>query len=115
MRSLLETLERRAEERTVGRLPCELFIDGRRHEGIVCEVSGGGLLVQTGASPRPGSPARIRLLTPGGGTLAELEGAVTHQRAVPHRLSSLTSGTIGLRVWSSSGSTDWIATALKPS
>ncbi len=89
-------MERREEERTRRQLECELFAGDEVHTGIVLEMSARGLLVRSEFTAPCGERARIRLLDPDGGIIAELDCSVAHKRAVPHRLAALTSGTLGL-------------------
>jgi hypothetical protein len=51
--------DRRRYPRLVRRIPCELYISGKRHSGLVQNISSGGLFVQTRADAPPGAPITI--------------------------------------------------------
>ena len=104
MRWIDKEMERRGEERTRRRLECEIFVGDESHTGIVLEMSLRGILVQSEAMIPCGEKARIRLFDADGETLAQVEGSVTHKCEVPHRLASLTSGTLGLTLSAASRS-----------
>ena len=94
-------MERRRADRARQRLTCELVIGGRRHPGIVLDLSRVGLFVQTSASPPPGERVRVKLRPPGRAEV-ELEASIARRYAVPARLVSVARGGIGLRVESTS-------------
>lgn len=95
MRRLMEALERRDQARRRRRLPCSLLVDGRRHGGVVRDLSPGGLFVQTAAELPAGTGAIVWFRTPEGERFV-LEATVPHRRRVPRSLTWATSGGVGL-------------------
>lgn len=90
-------MQHRREERTRRRVSCELIVGKRRSTGIVLDLSSGGLFVQTGAPPEPGSEIRVRLRDTGAESI-ELEAVVARRRVVPSHLAAIKAGGIGLRI-----------------
>ncbi len=90
-------MERRQGSRQKRRVICEIEAEGRRHRGIVLDVSPRGLFVQTDATPGPGTPVRLTLRD-GDGDALELDAQVARKRLVPRRLASVATGGIGLRI-----------------
>jgi hypothetical protein len=68
--------ERRAERREQRALSCELIFRGRRHTGVVLDLSRQGLFLRTHFAAEPGSRVAVRIRRPGG-VLWELEARVT--------------------------------------
>ena len=87
MRRLDEAFERRDQIRVSRRLACALLVSGRRHEGLVSEISARSLLVHTEADLPPGAGVVLSLGMPGGMPMV-LETSVRERRplALPHRL-----------------------------
>ena len=87
-------MEKRRKPRQQRRLSCELWIAGKRHTGIVRDVSELGLYVQTRVRAAAGD--ELELVFPADGTRAELRVAVRVARL--DRLSAhfATSGAGGL-------------------
>lgn len=88
--------ERRASARRRRRLACEIHAAGRRHAGLVVDLSAGGLFVQTQACLVPGAAVRLRVRGERGEI--PLEAAVVRLRSVPLRLASVARGGLGLRL-----------------
>lgn len=59
-------------------MPCDLTIAGRRHAGVLADLSPQGLFVQTDAHAPRGTPVRVRLRQLDGADL-ELEAEVAHR------------------------------------
>jgi hypothetical protein len=55
--------------RKTHRVGCEFELEGRRHTGIVCDVSARGLFVQTTVLPEREGDLEIMLRTPGHGDI----------------------------------------------
>jgi hypothetical protein len=87
MRQLDEALERRQHLRVSERLACALLARGRRHEGVVCDVASGSLLVQTPAELPCGTSVVVSLNLPEGG-LVLLEASVRARRPRPRSLAA---------------------------
>ncbi len=79
-------------------MPCVLHHEGRRHTGLVHDLSAGGLFVLTSASPRPGEVLDVELSLPGVKDPIRLQGRVARRRTVPARLRSLAQGGVGLQI-----------------
>lgn len=86
-----------AEPRFKKRVPCAVRIAGRRHSGIVLNVSRRGLYVQSSATAPPGASVAVEL-TPSGRTAIELEALVVWKRVVPSRLRGVAHGGVGLQI-----------------
>jgi hypothetical protein len=86
-----------AEPRFKKRVPCAVRIGGRRHSGIVLNVSRGGLYVQSSATASPGASVNVEL-TPSDRDAIELEATVVWKRVVPTRLRGVAHGGVGLRI-----------------
>jgi hypothetical protein len=87
MRRLDEAFERRRHLRVSQRLSCALLAHGRRHEGVVCDVSPGSLRVQTPAELPCGTGVVVSLNLPEGG-LVLLEASVRERRTLPRSLAA---------------------------
>ena len=92
-----KTIERRDHLRMRWRLPCALLVEGQRHDGIVRELSTGGLFVETEAKLSLGTEAIVAFDTPDGKRFV-LEASVPHSRTVPQSLCSVMPGGVGMRV-----------------
>ncbi len=91
-------MERRRAPRVKRRMPCVLHYEGKRHTGLVHDVSANGVFVLTSASPRPGDSLELELPLPGVAAPIRLQGRVARRRTVPARLRSLAQGGVGLRI-----------------
>ena len=80
------------------RLACEVEVDGRRHSGLVLNVSPGGLFVQTNAKPTSGDRIHVALSVPGQPANLALDAAVVWKRVVPASLLTVAQGGVGLRL-----------------
>jgi hypothetical protein len=89
MRRMDEAFERRDYFRISRRIPCALLEGGRRHDGVVREISPSCLLVQTSADLGEGAPVVVSLEMPGDG-MTLLQAFVRERRAVARSLSSCT-------------------------
>ena len=83
-------MERRRAERIDRKLTCELVIAGRRHPGIVLDLSPLGVFVQTAVAPPPGEKVGVRLLR-SDATCVEVDAIVVRRHVVPRRLASIAS------------------------
>jgi hypothetical protein len=97
MQRLDETLERREDLRARRRLACTLLMGGRRHEGIVRDVSASSLYVQTAAELRCGVELVVSLKVPDG-ELFVLEACVRETRIVARSLAAVSAGGAVLRL-----------------
>ena len=97
MRRLDEALERRDYFRLSRRIPCALLEGGRRHDGVVREISPSCLLVQTPAELPDGAPVVISLEMPGDG-MTLLQASVRERRGVARSLATCTWADTVLRV-----------------
>ena len=88
----------RGEPRVARRMPCNLTVTGRRHSGIVLNVSPRGLFVQTNATTRPGESVEISLCAPTHTQAIDLSATVVWRRMVPQQLVSVAHGGCGLRI-----------------
>jgi hypothetical protein len=89
MRRLDEAFERREQIRVSRRLSCALLVSGRRHEGLVREVSADSLLVQTEAELAQGTGVVLSLSLPEGAPLV-LEASVRERRPLARSLAAAT-------------------------
>jgi len=89
-------MNKRRAPRIKKRLTCTLHYQGKRHSGLVLDVSANGLFVQTSAAPDPGDLLRIELSLPGRSELLQLEGKAARRRVVPVRLRAVAQGGIGV-------------------
>jgi len=89
--------DKRRFQRERQRITCELDIGGRRHVGIVTDLSASGLFVQTSANVPLGGDLRVHI-PDAGGVPVELVTTVC-RRTKPHRgVASFERGGLGLRV-----------------
>ena len=95
MRELLDSLERRDQPRVRRELPCTLLAEGRRHRGIVRDLSADGLFVETPGAALLGAEVIVALRTPEGRHFV-LETSVPYRRPVSHSLAFHSTGGIGL-------------------
>jgi hypothetical protein len=87
----LAELDRRRHARKRPAQACELFLADRRHDGVVVDVSEGGLYVQSEAPAWPGALVRLRLAD------RERYAIVLRERQIPHRLRGHLPRGFGLR------------------
>jgi hypothetical protein len=87
MRRLDEAFERRQELRVSQRLACALLARGRRHEGLICDVSPGSLLVHTEAPLPCGTGVVVSLSLPEAGMVL-LEATVRERRPLARSLAA---------------------------
>jgi hypothetical protein len=97
MRRMDEAFERRDYFRLARRIPCALLEGGRRHEGVVRQISPGNLLVQTAAELACGAPVVVSLEMPGDG-ITLLQASVRERRPVARSLGTAVSADTVLRV-----------------
>ena len=90
--------ERRRQSRTRKRIACGVVVDGRRHSGIVLDVSDRGLFVQTSARPRPGTEVDVVLNIPSRKESVTILTVVARQKLVPPQLLTVAQGGIGLQL-----------------
>jgi hypothetical protein len=84
-------------------VPCKVTVAGRRHAGIVLNVSPNGLYVQTNAVASSGTRVDIDL-TLGPERTIPLQATVVWRRLVPRELRNDARGGFGLRIRSASES-----------
>lgn len=95
-------MERRRQPRQPRRLPCELWLEGVRHTGIVRDVSEGGLFVQTRLRCNAGTELEIAF-APNGTSSPELRLAVrvARKEVLNAQFSSAGAGGLGLEAMES--------------
>lgn len=79
-------------------MPCTLFVEAKRHSGIVLDLSANGLFVQTSASPETGESLRVEIVLPGVKQPSVLQVRVARRKLVPPRLRTVAQGGVGLRI-----------------
>ena len=89
--------EKRVKDRKKRHMPCELDIGGRKHSGLVLDLSPSGLFIQTNARTQPGKTFDLRLSTGIGDPIA-LVVEVVRRKVVPPRLLALAQGGVGVRI-----------------
>lgn len=88
----------RVLERSKRRMPCRVHAEGRQHNGIVLDLSGSGLFIQTSAKLPPGVHVQIDLGLPEGEATMTVE--VVRRKQVPAQLLTVAHGGIGVRILS---------------
>jgi hypothetical protein len=94
----LNSHRNRRAERTRKRLPCTLFVEKRRHVGVVLDLSANGLFVQTSATPETGDRVTLECHLPGQSEPARLDTRVARRKLVPPKLRTVAQGGLGLRI-----------------
>jgi len=79
-------------------MPCRVHAEGRQHNGIVLDLSGSGLFIQTSAKLPPGVQVRIDLSLPDAEVPLNVE--VVRRKQVPPQLLTVAHGGIGVRILS---------------
>ena len=97
MADLFEALERRAHRRVRRQLACKVWVEGRSQDGIVRDLSHGGVRVETDAAVRPGTPVILVVDAPQGRHFV-LRGRACRSRAVPLSLARIAPGEVALRL-----------------
>ena len=88
--------DQRRYPRHARRIPCEIWIRGVRHTGIVKDVSSGGLFVQTRAKAVPGTELTV-VISPGTGrTEIRLTGRVARTDRVGAHLAMQSAAGLGI-------------------
>jgi len=85
-------------ERTRKRLSCALTIEKRHYSGIVLDLSGSGLFIQTTAPAEPGTGLRVELAVPGQAEPLPIQARVARRKVVPPRLVTVAQGGLGVRI-----------------
>ena len=97
MADLFEALERRAHRRVKRQLACKVWIDGGCRDGIVRDLSHGGVRVETQAAAPAGTPVILVLDSPQGRQVV-LRGTACRSRVLPLSLAQLAPGELALRL-----------------
>jgi len=97
MGRLMESLERRDQPRVRWELPCTLRVEGRRHRGLVRDISALGLFVETPDPVPPGADVIVEFRVPEGRRFV-LEAKTPHRRPVSHSLASHSTEGVGLHI-----------------
>lgn len=92
------SMNKRRTPRAKKRMTCRLYCDGKRHSGLVLDISANGLFVQTSAAPSPGGSVQLDLQLPGQAQPVRLEGRAARCRVVPARLRAVAQGGIGIEL-----------------
>jgi Tfp pilus assembly protein PilZ len=96
-------------------MPCSLTVTGRRHAGVVLNVSPRGLFVQTRAKISPGESVEISLCAPTHAREIELSAMVVWRRMVPAVLVAVAQGGCGVRIQHATESFyEYLSTVLPP-
>jgi len=85
-------------ERKKRRMPCSVVFEGRKHSGLVLDVSPGGLFIQTSAKVQPGDRLDLQLSIPGETHMVHMQVEVARKVVVPPRLLAVAHGGIGVRI-----------------
>ena len=85
-------------QRISKRMPCSMGMGGRRHNGLVLNISQGGLFVQTNASLPAGEAVELSLTSPDCGSAIPVQARVVWKRVVPQALRTSAQGGLGLRI-----------------
>jgi len=91
-------LDQRRGKRVKRRITCELVIDGKRHAGIVLDVSASGLFVQTVVSAAVGREVEVHLAATRTSPELTIRARVARGLRVPPQLLAAAGGGLGLRV-----------------
>ena len=75
------------------RVPCRMSVGEQRYSGVVLNLSGSGVFVQTSAAPEPGEPIELEL-----GDDIGLRGEIVWRRKVAPELRSVAQGGVGVRI-----------------
>lgn len=87
-----------AERRFKKRLPCQVKIGAREHEGWIVNLSRSGMYVQTGAVAGPGEVVEVALQAPIASPDLLLRSRVVWKRLVPPHLRNVMVGGIGVQI-----------------
>jgi hypothetical protein len=77
-------------------MTCRVHVEGRQHNGIVLDLSGSGLFIQTSAKLSPGLRVDIDLSLPDDTARMQIE--VVRRKQVPAQLLTVAQGGIGVRI-----------------
>ena len=91
-------MEDRRAPRFKTRLPCELMIGGRRHSGIILNVSPVGCFAQTSAQPPIGAKVEARINTRSSKSPIAVVATVARIQVVPPSLRAVADGGVGLSI-----------------
>jgi c-di-GMP-binding flagellar brake protein YcgR len=92
-------MERRGSDRIRRRVACTFEYEGCTHEGVVADVSAGGLFLQTDAGIALGSELTLSLRDPGRGEVA-LRGRVVRRRFTPAAIARWIRRGVGIQILS---------------
>ena len=90
-------VQTQAQPRFRKRIPCSVQVGGRRHSGLVLNVSRGGLSCSHGG-PEPGAGLAVELQLGAGAKALELHPQVVWRRVVAPHLRTIQQGGVGLRI-----------------
>lgn len=88
----------RVNDRTRRRMPCDVTIGGRHHNGLVINYSPSGLFIQTSAKAKPGDRLDVQLSLPGISDQLTLQVEVVRKKVVPPQLRTVAGGGLGVRI-----------------
>ncbi len=77
---------------------CTVTIGGRRHSGVVLDVSARGLFIQTNAKPTADEPVMVEMSVPNQKETLRLNARVRRVKVVPPQLLTVAQGGLGLEV-----------------
>lgn len=91
-------MEKRRKPRQQRRLTCELWLEGRRHGGILRDVSEVGLYVQTRAKAAPGSELELVFKAERAQPELRVQARVARAERLAAHFSSAGAGGLGLEI-----------------
>jgi PilZ domain len=85
-------------ERKKRRMPCDVIYEGQHHNGLVLDVSPGGMYIQTSANASIGDRLDVVVGLPGEPHDTRMQVEVARRFVVPARLITVAHGGIGVRI-----------------
>ena len=91
-------MQTQGEQRVRKRLHCTLNVEARRHSGLILNLSGRGLFVQTSLPAEPGTRLAVDVRDPTLDEAIPLEAAVVWRRRVSPLMTGVNQSGMGLRL-----------------
>lgn len=91
-------LQVHSEPRVKKRLQCTLAHDARRHSGLILNLSGSGMFVQTSLPAEPGTLLDIDVQVPDRNEALAVRAAVVWRRRVSPRMTGVNQSGMGVRI-----------------
>jgi hypothetical protein len=92
---LSEAFERRDHPRVRRQLPCRVLVSGQCRQGVLRDLSAGGVCVETQGELPAGEPVVVAFNSPQGRRFV-LEGSARRSRMAPLSLAQLAAGELAL-------------------